>query len=310
MSSKRKKNPVRRALEQAVVRCILGALVISIRHRSLTSVRKLATRFAGVLSALVPKRQRMMERNLQAVFGPSLTPERNREIRRQSIVNICKTMGEMFKMQWMTPEELREQVTVVGTEHIDAGLARGKGVVIITAHFGNWEFGGAALALHGYPMNVIARDATSNLAAELTNESRRSKGEKVFGRWDTRQLLRALRENECVAILPDQHAVDAAVRVTFLGLPADSASGPALFALRTGATFVMAFAQRQPDDHFLVTVTPGPEYEDTGDRGSDVRRFTQKLNDLIGEKILHTPEQWLWLHNRWKAPRDTEPANS
>ena len=280
---------------------LLAVLLVPVRVLPLRGVRVLARVMAWGIILIFRRRQQLADRNLRAVFGDDMTPRRRREVRIKSVMNISKTMGELLKLRWMSEEQVREAISIEGSEHLDAALARGKGVIIVTAHFGNWEYAGALLAVLGYPMNAIARDATAPLARDLINEARRSKGVQVFGRWDARELLRALRRNECVAILPDQHADGPRAPMRFLGRTAGTATGPATFALRTGAAIVPVFAYRGPDDHSRLRVFPPLETVWTGDREADVVATTQLINDIIGEQIRAHPEQWLWLHDRWKA---------
>jgi KDO2-lipid IV(A) lauroyltransferase len=300
--SRSRKHPLRHKAEQALLRLVLPLLLRSVRRRSLASLR----RTAGRIAALIWRsgvRRRMMLNNLRRAF-PTATEEELNHIARLSIVNICKTMAELVKMRWMTDDELKALFTIEGVENLEAAFARGKGVLLITAHFGNWELCGGLLSVLGYPMNVIARDASQDYTRDLVNDARRSKGVKVFGRWDAREILRAIKNGECVAILPDQHAAEAAVRVTFLGRPADTATGPIMFARRTGAAIIPGFIYRQPDDHFLLRLLPEVVPVETDDRDADLITNVQCLNDIIGAQILQHPEQWLWLHNRWKADPD------
>lgn len=298
---RKEKNPRRRAAEQFLVRCSMTPLSLLIRCLPLRALRRLAAIVAAILLAVLGGRKRLMYANLRAVFGDEYTEAQLREIGKKSVANITKTMGELIKLQWMTDEELMCEVSAEGREHLDAALARGKGAILISAHFGNWEYVGALASLVGYPVNVIARDPTDPFTRDLINNARSSKGIKIYGRRSARRFLKALKDNECVAILPDQHAAEAAVRGTFLGRPADTATGPALLALRTGAALVPGFGVRGPDDHVHCVTQPEIEVTDTGDRDADVRAITQRINDVIGEQIRAHPEQWLWLHDRWKA---------
>lgn len=301
---RRPKSRLRRGVERLLVHLLLGVLILPVRVLPLRGVRVLARLMAWGIILVFRGRQQLVDRNLRAVFGDEMSARRRREVRIQSAMNITKTMGELLKLRWMSEEQLRGAISAEGLEHLDAGLARGNGVIIVTAHFGNWEYAGALLAALGYPINVIARDAAVPFARDWINEARRRMGVKVFGRDDVRELLRALRRNECVAILPDQHAKDARVRVRFLGRVADSATGTAVFVLRTDAAIVPVFTYRGPDDHILLRVFPPLETVRTGDREADVIATTQLLNDMIGEQVRAHPEQWLWLHDRWKAEAD------
>lgn len=298
---RRGKSPLRRAVEQFCVHWVVALLAVLVRCLPLRALRRLATVVAWVVGLCSVRRQRMMERNLQAVFGKRLSSSQRRRIRWQSMVNICKTMAELLKLPQLSEADLRREVSIEGLEHLDAALAQGRGAILVTAHFGNWEYAGAYLSTLGYPVSVVARDANDPLVRDLINKARFSKGVRVLQRSDVSQMMRALKANECVAILPDQHAARGAVRVRFLGLPADSPAGPALLALRTGAPIVPSFAYRQSDDHISCKALPALPIRDTGNRAADVLAITQQINDVIGEAIWKNPEQWLWLHNRWRT---------
>ncbi|MDH7569580.1 MAG: lysophospholipid acyltransferase family protein [Armatimonadota bacterium] len=291
---------VGRWLKRAGVWCAVCVLMAPVRVLPLPALRRFAAGVAWVVRGLTYRRQRMVEQNLIAVFGDRLTPAQRRRIRVESVRNICKTMAELVKMRWLTPDELRRQMSYEGVEHLDAALARGKGAILVTAHFGSWELGGGLLGVLGYPVNVIARDANDGFTRKVINRARESKGVRVLGRSDLPRMLRALKNNEILAILPDQHAVEGAVRVPFLGRPAQTPSGPALLSLRTGAPILPVFSYRQPDDHIYCRVLPPLQYTPTGNRDTDVVELTRLMNEAIGREILAHPEQWLWLHRRWR----------
>ncbi len=296
--------PLSKAIKRLVTRGLVAAHLPAVYLLPLPALRLAAGALGTLVCSLSFRRRALMDRNLRAAFGDELQAADRRAIQRASVVNVAKTMAEFLKLPWISDAKLQELVLVEGLEHMDEALAEGRGVLVITAHFGNWELGGALLSVKGYPMNVVARDATDPLIGTLFDRARRSKGTRVFGRWDGRALLRALRDNQLVAILPDQHAAEGAVRATFLGRPADTAVGPATFHLRTGAPIVPVFTYRRPDDRILLRIMPPLRVAPTGDRPADTLAITQLLNDIIGQQIRDNPEQWLWLHNRWKADPD------
>lgn len=300
------KNPVQRRVEQAFVH-LLGLMLIPVgRYSSLRTMRLIARGFGWMVFHLSPRRVRMATANILAAFGDKYTPRQARRICYLSVVNILTTVAEMIKLPWMSDDALRALSTIEGLEHLETARARGNGAILITAHFGNWEWGGALAAVLGFPISVVARDASDPVMRDLFNSSRESKGIKVYGRKDTRQLLRALKENECIALLPDQHAVDGAVVCKFLGRPAATHSGPAMLALRTGALIIPCFGVRCPDGRIAARLYPPLELAVTGDRQADILAITQAINDVIGEQIRAHPEQWLWLHNRWKVRQQTD----
>lgn len=310
LAYKARKSRLRRFGERVLVRTIALTVYPLLRALPLQVLRVIATAMAFLGRLTSPARTRLADENIRGVYGDSITDAEVVRIRNGAALNAFKTMAELLKLQWLTDDQVRALARIQGREHLDAALERGCGVCIVTAHFGNWELAGAALSLAGYPMNVVARDADDPLMRELINGSRRSKGINVFGRQDVRRLVKILRNNEIVALVPDQHASEAAVRIKFLGRVADTHTGPATFALRLGTAILPVFAIRQPDDSILVDVHPALDLPNTGNREKDILTSTQMINDALGEGILKHPEQWLWFHNRWKAEKQIASGES
>ncbi len=310
LAYKARKSRLRRFGERVLVRTIALTVYPLLWALPIRSLRGIARVMAFLGRVTSPARTRLADENIRGVYGDSITDAEVVRIRNGAALNAFKTMAELLKLRWLTADEVRALTRIEGREHLDAALARGNGVCVVTAHFGNWELAGAALSLAGYPMNVVARDADDPLMRELINGSRRSKGINVFGRQDVRRLVKVLRNNEIVALVPDQHASEAAVRIRFLGRVADTHTGPATFAQRLGTAIIPVFAVRQPDDTILVEVHPALDLPSTGDRQNDIIASTQMINDALGEGILRHPEQWLWFHNRWKAEKQIASGGS
>jgi len=147
---------------------------------------------------------------------------------------------------------------------------------------------------------VIARDANEQFAARLINQARQHQGMTVLARENMRDVFRALRDNRCLAILPDQHVAEGGIVVDFLGYPAATAVGPATMAVRTDCAVVPLFGWRRADDTIDGYILPAMDLVRTGDRDHDITENTKLFNQIIGDQIQQHPEQWLWLHNRWK----------
>ena len=158
------KRPLNRRIAYTLLRVFTWVIAGLVRILPLSWLRRLAGALAYTLCVLVPSRQRLAQENIRQVFGDRFDERQRRHIARQATVNICKTMIELLKMRYLSSEQLREIVSLRGQEHIWAALERGKGVILLTAHFSNWEMGGARLAVEGFPMVVIARDASEQLA--------------------------------------------------------------------------------------------------------------------------------------------------
>jgi len=192
-------------------------------------------------------------------------------------------------------------VTLKGEEHLQWCVQQGKGTLIITAHYGNWEIAARYLTqCKGYVLNVVARDADDSATTLLVNRIREQGGYRVFPRGQAvRAVLQALKRNELVAMLPDQNAGD--VFVPFFGRLAGTVAGPALLALRSGAPILPVFCTRQPDNTYLFEMLPPFVVQPSGDKERDVTETMAHITALIEQQVRKHPSQWLWLHNRWKT---------
>ncbi len=272
----------------------------------LSWLRAIATGLAYLIYLLCPSRQRLARENIRKVFGDQFSAAQQRSIVLQSTINICKTMIELFKMRYMTPEQVKALVSLEGAEHLQQVLAEDRGAVVFTAHFGNWELGGARFAAEGLPVTVLARDSNEPVCARLINQARQHHNIEVVRRQDIRDMIRVLRDNRGLGILPDQHAAEGGIEVNFLGRPASTAIGPAVLSRHTGCALVPFFTRRLTNGTFHIQVLPPLPLPQTDDHDQFARQLMQQVNDVIGEQIRRYPEQWLWLHDRWKV----DPGNS
>ena len=301
--SDRIKTKRRRAVEQFFVRGMARFAGWLVRILSLRTLQRLGNAVGLVVMASSPWRQKLADRNLQAVFGDKYDARARKRLRRFATQGFCKAMLELLKLNYMTDDEVRQMVRGEGLEHLRAALEQGKGVIVLAAHFGNDELANPYLAIEGLPLCMVSRAAPSGSVEGMLRRSRERHGGTIVDRNDIRGMLKVLREGRILGILPDQHAKVGGILGTFLGLPASNAPGTAVIAARTGAPIVPVFAFRQPDDTFICRVYPPLELQDTGDREADVAPNTQIVMDAIGDRIREDPKQWLWLHDRWR-PHD------
>jgi len=184
-----------------------------------------------------------------------------------------------------------------------AALARGKGVVFITGHVGNWELLARRVALAGFPSQSIARETSDPSTTALVEQFRLSGNVRSIWRGQdgaARQMLRALRANEILGLVIDQDTKVQSVFVPFFGVPAATPRAPADLVLRTGAALMVGFCQRQADGRYLLRMKELP-VTPSEDREADVLKLTQDLSSEIEEAIRRAPEQWVWMHQRWKT---------
>ncbi len=288
-----------------MLRMLTATVDAMARVLPLSWLRGVATIIAHLICLFIPSRQRMAAENIGKAFGNRFTAAERRRMARQVTINICRTMVELLKMQYMGPEDIKKLVSLEGLEHLRTAQQHGKGIIVVSAHFGGWEPGGARITAEGFPMVVIARDANEKHSASLINRARRRHNMTAIDRDDLRAMLRVLRSNQTLGILPDQHAANGGIIMDFLGRPASTAPGPAVLALRTGCAIVPFFTYRQPDGSLHTRILPALEVTRTGNHDQDVRRLTERINQIIADQITEHPEQWLWLHDRWKADRET-----
>jgi len=295
------KHPVRRRLEQIAVAGAAQATRL-LTYLPLRWAWWVADNWAGLMILAAPRRQRMADANVAATF-PDLTARERRQIIRRSVRNVSRTMLELFMLPRLSQEDLGRLIETPDLTPLREAAQSGDGVIFITAHFGNWEFLAAHVAHQVGPPTVIARDATHPVTAQMINSARESHGLRILGRRDTRDMLRVLNAGGILGMLPDQHAAVGGVLMDFLGRPAWTFTGPALLASRTGARVFATFCVRDFNGGFKMVLSPEIKPVRTGDREADVLAHTRLISDAIEQVIRAHPDNWLWLHNRWKEPK-------
>lgn len=298
--------PLRYAFRSLMEAAVVHGVQWVVGHTSWKTTYLVSDYIALLYHGLVGGRRRVAKRNLAIAFNNHLTPQQLNSLSLQVCRNVMKTLCEFLRLPAMTSEELRARTRLEGCEHLDRGLAAGKGVLLVTAHFGNWEIMGARLALEGYPITVVAREANNPYVARTMDEIRRSSGMGVIAKGRAlREGLRTLRNNCVLGILPDQHAGDSGIVINFFGRPTPMHPIVAMLALRTGAAVVLGFSARDENDVIHIRILPSFELVRTGERIPDIVTNTAKLAAIIEDEIRQHPTQWFWLHRRW---RDSDPA--
>ncbi len=257
----------------------------------------------GRLGRLISRKHReRTESNLRMCY-PDWSDEQVTRTAKRVFEHFGKTAMRFLRGVRTSDEEVLSSIDPHGIEHLDEALALGKGVLMVSAHFGNWERGVHYLALKGYKVSVVARDANDAEANALINRKRNAQGVEVFSRGSAaREIITRLKNNECVGILPDQNSNE--VFVPFFGKLAGTVTGPAVFHLRTGAPIIGTFCSEKPDGRYHGEIVKLEIPEATGDKDEDVRRITAAINEMIENAVRKHPEQWLWMHDRWKAARN------
>jgi KDO2-lipid IV(A) lauroyltransferase len=256
-----------------------------------------------------PRHYRIVRTNLRLAFGGEKSERELARIAAACYRHLGKCLVEFVRLPGMTVEEIRQATSYQGRERLDQALARGKGVILLTGHLGNWEIVGARLAADGYPLHVIARAQRDDRLTEYIRRTREVAGMRVLHREEAvRGSLRALRDREIVGILLDQNAGDDGIFVDFFGHLASTAPGAAAFALRTSAMVLPVFGWRNADDTHTIHVDEPVPLVQTGDHKADLVANTARYTKVIEQQIRAHPDQWFWLHKRWKSRPPGEAA--
>jgi KDO2-lipid IV(A) lauroyltransferase len=287
-------------IEQAVLKAVFSFF------SSLEPARRLRWgREAGrIWYAVDGKHRRIAVENIMR--GLELDRERAEEVARSTFENIGCNLAEFSAFDKI--EELRKNVTIEGLEHLTAALEKGRGAFLVSGHIGNWELTGAVLS-QKVPMTVVARPMKNPLSEELIRERRESAGMTVIGhRNSTRPILRKLGKGETITVLLDQSAsYREAVFVPFLGRPAAVNFGLALLAAKSGAPVLPGFSVRGEGLTHRAVIGPPVELVRLPDRQEELGVNTARITAVLEEHIRRYPDQWFWVHNRWKnQPRPGE----
>lgn len=279
-----------------------------VRALPLSAAMALGRGFGLLWFYVVPLRRRVALDNVRRAFGPAIGRRRTRQIVRRSMVNACLYAVEGLRMPDLTAERSAQLVEPDGIERIDALLARGRGVVAVTAHLGNFDLLGTSQTVRGYPIYAILKDIRWRAGhAFWTQVREQTKLGRIAPRRSREVIVQRLRENNIVAFLVDQHvARHRAVVGSFFGHLAATTPAPVRFALQTGAPILPLYIVREgAAGHHRIYF--GHEFvleHPHADEAQNIWHNTERLNRLVEGWITAYPEQWLWMHRRWKVHDD------
>ena len=296
---------MRRRLEYAAAWPFLK--VMGILPRSLA--RGFAISISQVVYLLHFRLRQVGIRNLAMAFPEKSLVERRR-ILRGVFTSLGRQLAELCQFPRYTANNIDQVVVYDGLENYQKAYARGKGVLFVTAHFGGWELSAFAHSLHGHWLHVVMRPMDNPYLDHLLQSYRKLHGNKVVPKDDfVRGLLGAMRAGETVGILMDTNMTPPqGVFVDFFGIPACTASGLARIALRTNAAVVPGFTiWDEALGKYRLRFDSAIELVRTGDLEADIVANTQKFTKVIEDYVRRYPDQWLWVHRRWKTRPEGEP---
>lgn len=260
---------------------------------------------AGRLAAaLARRRRRIAVENLRRAY-----PELSEEGAEKLAVRVFEHFGRAVvegavAHRLLRPSTYRQHVQIHHEERLQQVIAAGKGGIMVTAHLGVWEIMGLLQHLKGSTMHNVYRPAKNPLVDRMVRRRRTAIGQAMVDREGAlATLLRVLRRNGYIGLLIDQHAKRDGVWVPFFGRLASTTPAPALLALRTGAPILTGYVRRLSGAYrFEVFIDEPIHVKTTGDRAADIERITRELSLRIEGYVRQFPEQWLWLHRRWREP--------
>lgn len=297
---------MRRQLEYAAAWPFIKILGVLPRPLS----RAFAIRLAQVVYLLHARLRRVGMRNLALAFPEKTEAERKR-ILRGEFTSLGRQLAEVCLFPKYTRESVDQVMVYDGLENFSRARARGKGVLFLTAHFGGWELSAFTHSMHGHWLHVVMRPMDNPYLDRLIRQYRTMHGNKTVDKDNfVRGLLGAMKAGETVGILMDTNMTPPqGIFVDFFGIPACTASGLARIALRTDAAVVPAFTIWDSAlGKYRLQFDPALELIRTGKLEADITANTQKFTQVIEDYVRKYPEQWLWVHRRWKTRPEGQPS--
>jgi KDO2-lipid IV(A) lauroyltransferase len=267
-------------------------------------------RYVGRIVYRMGIRRDVVDENLRLAF-PEKKDSWIEGVTRATYEHLGREATAMMRLSKLHKNAVIEQTVPVGWDQLEGALEEGRGLLLVTGHYGNWEVAAAAVAARGVPIAAIVRRQGNRLVDERLQELRRKLGvETIYQSQAPSRVPRVLRANGVVGIVGDQDARSSGIFVPFFGRPASTHRGPALFALRLNAPVFSCIARRLPGKKVRYEVAgERVNVTRTGDLDADVAALTAELAARLERQVRQAPEQYFWFHKRWKStpPPPSEP---
>ena len=296
----RARSSLRTWVEYAAARAVVASLSVG----PLSWSDRLARLYVGLLDRAIPRLRRTAERNVRMAL-PALSTAEQTRIVAGSFHSIARVLVALSRFPQIDAQNISEWIRYDGFEHFEAAMQGGRGVLFATAHLGNWELSAFAHAiLAQQPMHVVVRALDNPRIDSLVAGRRTLSGNSVIEKRDyARGILRALGRNQAVGVLIDQNAgLREGIFIDFFGIQACVATGFAKLAAHSGAPIIPGFALWSESERRYILKFYPPIHA-TGDAEADTRALHAQLESVIRQY----PDQWLWMHRRWKTRPPGEP---
>jgi KDO2-lipid IV(A) lauroyltransferase len=291
---------------QVAMYVLLRYVIATLDIVSYDLARRIGKLIGRIMYVLDGKHRKIAVKNIERAEGmPKRRNEIHRMVRRVYEHFAVGAIETLLLPRMMSRGDLDRFVKMENFQVLDEALAKGRGAIVVLAHMGNWEVTGLAVSLKGYDLSSIARPIENPFLDAYVNRLRRSTGQQIIPKHRAvRSMAESLKSNKILAILADQNARKNGVFVPFFGRPASTVRSPALMALKYGAPIIAAhtFRSGRNEHRVVLSAIPLPKEDD---REKAIERITAAVTAKLEEFIRQHPEQWMWLHARWK----TKPAS-
>ena len=242
-------------------------------------------------------------KNLSLALGAGLDEKETAEVVRNSLRNFSRDVVEIGYAISLAPSELQQKIPIVGKEHLENALAKGKGVIVLSAHLGNFFLVGTRLALEGYPTHVLVNPPKNKHLREFFARIRLKVGQRTIHTQPrqkaSRELLQVLRQNELAVVIADEYRSGRGVYVPFFGRTVLARRGPATLALRTHAALIPVHLIREPEGQLRLILEPEIRPPRSGNIRADTAECTLQMTQWVERVVRSYPDQWNWMTVHW-----------
>ena len=243
--------------------------------------------------------RRFVKANLRVIF-PEAKNKQLRKISKKVFRNFAKYLADFFRFEKLNRAYIDKNIKLENLHYFDQALAVGKGVVVLTAHLGNWELGGVVLAQLGYPFWAVALSHKNKKVNDFFVAQRARKGVNVIAMGKAiRSCISEIRNNHMVALVGDRDFTEKGIVIDFFNKPTHFPEGPAALSLMTGASIIPGFMLRNSDDTFTLRIEKPVEFSPTGDKAKDLKNLITVYNGIVEDYIRRYPDQWYVFRRFW-----------
>jgi KDO2-lipid IV(A) lauroyltransferase len=302
------RNPLADRAAYAIARLFL----LLFRYLPGSAARWIGRRMGDIAYHCSPRYRRQMIHHMTVAFRNEKSLEEKERICRLNFQHLGLILVEFSRMHWLNNENVRDLIDMTQIKAFDKAMGRGRGLIAVPGHLGNWELCGYAASLLGYPLKSVARPLDNPQINEMVDTIRATAGNTIIHKWQVLWKLKKLLDHGSIVTMSvDQNGGTSGVFAPLFGILSSTIPSPAELHIATRAPIIVATLNRLPDGvHHVFNVWDTIEFEKTGDYEADRLAIVTRINAAYEKAIRAYPEQWLWVHKRWKTrPKGERPGS-